>query len=175
MPLRMSFALVWAVIVAGCSGDGGGGGSGSGGGGGLGGVSGVLEQPSCTPGTFGVSGRLYFPNDPKIHTTLYPLAAVTASASSLSAALSPDGAIDFSWTSAAQGDSLSGSFRAPAPAGGSAKDWCIDDSSKIVVSGSAATLKLNVFDGPCPLPPDSGLAPPKPAVMDMLGCVDWGP
>lgn len=174
MPMvsRVGFGVVCAALLWGCSGSGNGGGGAAGGG--SGGISGLLEQPNCTPGTFGVSGRIYFPDDAEIHTTLFPLAAVAASTSSLSATLSPDGAIDLSWKSGAEGDSVSGSFRVPTNAG-AGKDWCVDDSSKIVVNGSAATLKLYVFAGPCPLPPDSGVAPPKPAVMDMLGCVDSGP
>jgi hypothetical protein len=171
---------VWLVgfsmtVLAAC------GSSGSGAGGGFGGAagaSGFTVDPPCTDGTFGLSGRFYYPQSGELMTRVFPLVNPVAGTNALDAALEGGGELHLTWTSATGnfGDSLTGALRVPPDASHAATDWCVDSASRLTIAGSSAALDLFLAPGACPPPPLPGEPPPPaPATLDHKACWDLGP
>lgn len=145
--------------------------------GGSAGASGFTVDPPCTAGTFGLSGRFYFPQSSELITRVFSLESPVLAEKALDAGLTGGGEVHLTWKSATgeHGDELKGSLRVPADASHDATDWCVDDASRLTISGSSAAMLLLLAPGACPSPPDGGLAPPKPAALDHKACWDLGP
>lgn len=164
-----------ALAAFGCSGER----EGSDAGGGVGGVSGFIEDPKCTPGTFGVSGRIYGEG---IVTRVDPMTTHTLDSGSLVAAIEGGGELHVTWASGTQGLALSGPLRFPGDASHPPVDWCADPKSKLTLSGTVGTIELYAAKQACPPPPPPPPPgepppppPPAPATWDMRACFDVSP
>jgi hypothetical protein len=169
-------AALLATLPACGSSSSGGGGAGSGGSGGF--VSGLPTDPKCTTGTFGLSGRYYFPESTDVFTAVFPLLNPTSGPNSLDADLEGSGSLHVKWLSATgeYGDSLEGDLRIPGDGTHTAIDWCVDFSSTLVLTGQSADIDLYLAEGACPPPPQPGETPPPlPAVIQMNACWNLGP
>ncbi len=169
-------ALALSAALCGCGGSGSsgsGGAPGAGGNGGSGASGGALfpEDPGCTPGSFGISGRIH---GAAIETRLYPLSSPSVTDHSLTSDFGSGGRIDITWQAPTvppldQGDSASGTLTIPGDTG-KASVWCVDPTTRLVQTGTAARLALELSQGACPQGTD-----PRPALIDMIGCFDTAP